>query len=64
MCGSARTAVHNKVFLTGLLRTLEAAPEHRGGGRFSAEPQAAVRAFANVYAGWGLSQDFYRARLY
>jgi len=27
VCGSARTAVHNKVFLSGLLRTLEAAPE-------------------------------------
>ena len=26
VCGSARTADHNKVFLSGLLRTLEAAP--------------------------------------
>ena len=64
VCGSARTAVHNKVFLSGLLRILEAAPEHRGGGRFSAEPQAALKAFSHVYAGWGLSQDFYRQGLY
>jgi homoserine O-acetyltransferase/O-succinyltransferase len=64
VCGSARTAIHNKVFLSGLLRTLEAAPEHLGGGRFSTEPHAAVRAFAHIYAGWGLSQDFYRAQLY
>jgi homoserine O-acetyltransferase/O-succinyltransferase len=64
VCGSARTADHNKVFLSGLLRVLEAAPEHLGGGRFSAEPVAALRAFAHVYAGWGLSQDFYRAGLY
>jgi homoserine O-acetyltransferase len=64
VCGSSRTAVHNKVFLSGLLRTLEAAPEHTGGGRFAAEPHAAVRAFANIYAGWGLSQDFYRAGLH
>jgi homoserine O-acetyltransferase/O-succinyltransferase len=64
VCGSARTAVHNKVFLSGLLRTLEAAPEHLGGGRFSGEPHAAVRAFAHIYAGWGLSQDFYRDELY
>ena len=64
VCGSARTSPHNRVFLSGLLRTLEAAPEYLGGGRFSAEPAAALRAFGHVYAGWGLSQDFYRERLY
>jgi len=64
VCGSARTSVHNRVFLSGLLRILEAAPEHLGDGRFSAEPVAALRAFAHVYAGWGLSQDFYRERLF
>ncbi|GGK19314.1 homoserine O-acetyltransferase [Deinococcus malanensis] len=64
VCGSARTALHNRVFLSGLLRTLEAAPEHLGGGRFAAEPKAALRAFAHIYAGWGLSQDFYRAELF
>jgi homoserine O-acetyltransferase len=64
VCGSARTAAHNKVFLSGLLRTLEAAPEYLGDGRFSAEPVAALRAFSHIYAGWGLSQDFYRERLF
>ncbi len=64
VCGSARTSVHNRVFLSGLLRTLEAAPEHLGGGAFSAEPVAALKAFGHIYAGWGLSQDFYRAELY
>ena len=46
-CGVARTAVHNQVFLRSLMATLEAAPEHIGDGRFSAEPrrgQACVRA--------------------
>jgi homoserine O-acetyltransferase len=64
VCGSARTAVHNRVFLSGLLRTLEAAPEYLGGGRFSAEPRATLRAFGHIYAGWALSQDFYRAGLH
>jgi homoserine O-acetyltransferase len=64
VCGTARTSTHNKVFLSSLLRTLEAAPEHLGGGRFSAEPRAALRAFAHIYAGWALSQDFYRADLH
>ncbi len=64
VCGSARTAPHNRVFLSGLLRILEAAPEHLGAGRFSSEPEAALRAFGHVYAGWGLSQDFYREELF
>ncbi len=64
VCGSARTAVHNRVFLSSLLRTLEAAPEHLGNGRFSAEPRAHLKALGHIYAGWALSQDFYRAGLH
>ncbi len=64
LCGSARTAIHNQVFLQSLLATLEAAPEHTGGGRFSAVPHAAMRAFARIYAGWAMSQDWYRAGLH
>ena len=64
VCGSARTSVHNQVFLLSLLATLEAAPEHLGNGRFSAEPTAALRAFARIYAGWAMSQDWYRAGLH
>ncbi|HEX6958439.1 MAG TPA: alpha/beta fold hydrolase [Ferrovibrio sp.] len=63
-CGSARSAVHNKVFLKSLIATLEAAPEHLGNGRFSRQPEAAMRAFGRIYAGWALSQDFYRAGLH
>ena len=64
VCGSARTSVHNQVFLRSLLATLEAAPEHIGGGRFSSTPTKSVRAFARVYAGWAMSQDWYRANLH
>jgi homoserine O-acetyltransferase len=63
-CGSARTAPHNRVFLEGLRAILEAAPEYAGAGRFRSRPQAALRAFGRVYAGWGLSQDFYREDLH
>jgi homoserine O-acetyltransferase/O-succinyltransferase len=63
-CGVARTAVHNQVFLRSLMATLEAAPQHLGNGRFSAEPKAAKRAFGRIYAAWALSQDFYRAGLH
>jgi len=60
-CGVACTSVHNQVFLRSLMATLEAAPQHIGNGRFSAEPRAAKRAFGRIYAAWALSQDFYRA---
>ncbi len=63
-CGSARTATHNQVFLRGQMAVLEAAAEYQGNGRFSVPPRAALRAFARIYAGWGLSQDFYRAGLH
>ncbi|MDO9707511.1 alpha/beta fold hydrolase [Paracraurococcus lichenis] len=63
-CGSARTAVHNRVFLAGLMAALEAAPEYDGTALFSAQPQKALRAFGRIYAGWALSQDFYRAGLH
>jgi homoserine O-acetyltransferase len=63
-CGSARTSVHNRVFLAGLMATLEAAPEYDGAALFSAQPQRALRAFGRIYAGWALSQDFYRAGLH
>ena len=64
VCGSSRTAVHNRVFLKGLMAVLEAAPEYLGDGRFSAQPAGAMRAFGRIYAGWALSQDFYRADLH
>jgi homoserine O-acetyltransferase len=64
VCGSARTAVHNRVFLQALQATLEAAPEHLGGGRFSAQPEAAMRAFCRIYATMALSQDWYRENLH
>jgi homoserine O-acetyltransferase len=63
-CGVARTSVHNQVFLRSLMATLDAAPQHVGNGRFSAEPRAAKRAFGRIYAAWALSQDFYRAGLH
>ena len=64
VCSVSRTAVHNQVFLRGQMAVLRAAPEYQGDGRFRAEPEAAKRAFARIYAGWGLSQDFYRAGLH
>jgi homoserine O-acetyltransferase len=46
------------------MAVLEAAPEYDGMALFSAQPRAALRAFGRLYAGWALSQDFYRAGLH
>lgn len=59
ICGSARTAPHNKVFLEGVKATLTADPMWTG-THFRAKPETGLRAMGRVYAGWGMSQEFYR----
>src|SRR5918997_2599713 len=63
--GSSRTSEHNQVFLNSLRATLTLDPAFRG-GEYSpdARPTAGMRAFARIYAGWGLSQAFYWEREY
>jgi homoserine O-acetyltransferase len=53
-CGSAKTAPHNFVFLEGVRSTLQAA----------ATPQQGLRAMGRIYAGWALSQTFYRREMW
>lgn len=63
VCGSARTSVHNNVFLQGVRATLTGDP-HWTGTHFTAPPTRGLRAMGRVYAGWAMSQAFYRERLY
>ncbi|MDA3889936.1 MAG: alpha/beta fold hydrolase [Allgaiera sp.] len=63
VCGSARTSIHNKVFLEGVRATLTGDPAWRG-DHFAAHPVRGLRAMGRVYAGWAMSQAFYRERLY
>jgi homoserine O-acetyltransferase len=53
-CGSAKTAPHNFVFLEGVRTALLAART----------PQDGLRAMGRIYAGWALSQTFYRRELW
>jgi homoserine O-acetyltransferase len=53
-CGSAKTAPHNFVFLEGVRTALRAART----------PQEGLRAMGRIYAGWALSQTFYRRELW
>ncbi|HET6927104.1 MAG TPA: alpha/beta fold hydrolase, partial [Hyphomicrobiaceae bacterium] len=63
VCTSARTSVHNKVFLEGIRATLTADAAWRD-GRFVERPLRGLRAFGRVYAGWAMSQAFYREKLW
>ena len=62
-CTSARTSPHNKVFLEGLRAALTADPAWNGAW-FTTHPVRGLRAFARIYAGWALSQAFYREELW
>src|SRR3954451_9873110 len=59
VCGSARCAHYNYVFLESVKAALTADPAFRD-GRFVAKPVAGYRAMGRVYAGWAMSHGFYR----
>lgn len=63
ICGSAKTSPHNLVFLEGIRATLTADPAWQGSD-FTAKPERGLRAMGRVYAGWALSQAFYREHVY
>ncbi|MBU2534237.1 MAG: alpha/beta fold hydrolase [Alphaproteobacteria bacterium] len=61
VCTSARTSPHNKVFLEGIRSVLTSDAAYQD-GHFVERPVSSLRAFARVYAGWAMSQAFYRER--
>lgn len=63
VCGAARCAPHNAVFLEGVKAALCADPAWNGSA-FDGKPERGLRAMGRVYAGWAMSQDFYRDRLW
>ena len=60
-CGSAKTSLHNIVFLEGVKAALMADAAWKDGW-YDEQPWRGLRAAARVYAGWGFSQAFYWAR--
>lgn len=62
-CGSARTSLHNIVFLEGVKFAIQTDAAWNGGW-YEEQPMKGLRAVGRVYAGWGLSQAFYREKLY
>lgn len=78
-CGSARTSLHNQVFLEGVKSALLAAKGLSSAGSSKGRVEAkgseartwseeektvGLKAFGRGYAGWGFSQSFYREKLH
>src|ERR1700730_15479045 len=61
--GSARTSPHNYLLLHGVKAALLADAAFADGW-YQTPPVKGLRAFSRVYAGWALSQDFFREREY
>lgn len=61
ICGAARCARHNFVFLEGIKAALTADAAWQN-GNYMSPPEIGLKALARVMAGWGLSQAYYRER--
>jgi homoserine O-acetyltransferase len=62
--GSAKTSPHNFVFLEGVKASLVTDVAWNGGAYGGSNPSQGLRAVGRVYAGWGLTQPFYRQELW
>ena len=62
-CASAKTSIHNHVFLEGVKAALTA-DKNWNKGNYKSPPVTGLKAFGRVYAGWAFSQDFFRQSLF
>jgi homoserine O-acetyltransferase len=63
VAGAARTAPHTYVFLEGMRAALTA-DQAFAGGEYEQPPRVGLCAIARAWAGWALSQDWYREERY
>ncbi len=63
ICGTAKTSPHNQVFVESVIATLTTDPAYKN-GTFHDRPTKGLRAMGRVYAGWAMSQAFYRDEIY
>ena len=63
VCGSAKTSHHNFVFLEGVKAAITADAAWMEGW-YDKQPSKGLRAMGRVYAGWAVSQAFYREEVY
>tara|TARA_B100001750_G_scaffold208557_1_gene187579 strand:- start:111 stop:899 length:789 start_codon:yes stop_codon:yes gene_type:complete len=63
VCGSAKTSRHNFVFLEGVKSAITTDVAWAGGS-YDKPPLKGLKAMGRVYAGWAVSQAFYREEVY
>lgn len=63
LCGSARTAAHNYVFLESIAQGLRLDPGYRG-GNYAETPRQGLALMRTIYDSWVLSQGYYRKGLH
>lgn len=63
VAGAARTGSYNRVFLMSMARALRLDPVFEDGD-YTQPPINGLKAFASIYAGWGVSEEFFRTRMY
>jgi homoserine O-acetyltransferase/O-succinyltransferase len=63
ICGAARTTPHTYVFLEGVKAALTTDAAYRD-GFYTESPSRGLRAMGRVWAGWALSQEFYRREMF
>jgi homoserine O-acetyltransferase/O-succinyltransferase len=57
---SAKTSIYNTLFLKSLLTAMTSDPAWKNGWYGDTPPIKGMRVMAQIYAGWGLSEEFYR----
>ena len=57
---SAKTSIYNKLFLKSLLKAVMSDPNWNKGYYGDVPPVEGMKVFAHIYAGWGMSEEFYR----
>ena len=63
VCGAARVAPHNKLFIESAIQVLKQIPDFYH-GNYTSPPLDAIDAFGHVYAAWLFSQDFFAQKIY
>lgn len=61
---SARTSIYNELFLKSNIRAIKADPAYRKGWYGETPPIEGMRVMAHIYAGWGMSEEFYRLEVF
>lgn len=68
MCGSAKTSDYNAVFLDSLKFAILTYPDctedEEGRLILTGKCKPGLKAFARIYAGWGIPMEFYRQELW